>query len=308
MSLGGYDAPGVDDEDYMMWVDATNYCRAKGTAIIAFCRQRARANQRVEHDGRRCPVVRSRPGRQHGRRHHHHHPGDTVANNDLRGLLENSSGVPGVIMVSATNNANGSPSAPAVLAHLSSKPVEGATDQLAYYSELRRAHRHRRPGGARKMGIPRYDVGTTKMCCTAVGRARRADGEWRDLPGPVVATFLTFSCFKVTGSAFGWLQGTSMSAAERNWCGCADSGTTPDPQPGCAAHQLAIDGSDQHGQRHRPNDPTDFGPSATSGPCTSGYCHLDYYAPGMRPTRSHSPTPTAPAWSTPRPPPADALI
>jgi len=280
MSLGGYDAPGVDDEDYMMWVDATNYCRAKGTAIIASAgNEHVRINrvntmvggallqgvgQVANTDEGIITII----------------PGDTVANNDVRGLLETPAGVPGVIMVSATNNANGSPSSPAVLAHLSSKPVEGATDQLAYYSNYGGRIDIAAPGGARKMGIPRYDVGNEDVLYGGWGELGALTANGEICQDPSLATFLTFSCFKVTGSAFGWLQGTSMSAPNATGVAALTLGQHPTLNPDALLTRLQSTARTNMANGTGPNDPTDFGPSATSGPCTSGYCHLDYYAPG----------------------------
>lgn len=282
MSLGGYDAPGVDDEDYMMWVDATNYCLARGTAIVASAgNEHVRINkvdtvvggvalsgvgQVASTDEGIITII----------------PGDTVANNDIRGLLETPAGVPGVIMVSATNNANGAPSSPAVLAHLNSKPTVGARDQLAYYSNYGSRIDVAAPGGARKMGIPRYDVGNEDVLYGGWGELGALTANGEICQDPSLASFLTFSCFKVTGSAFGWLQGTSMSAP--NTTGVAALALAGDPSlqenPAALLAKLKATARTDMANGTGPNDPTDFGPSATAGPCTTGWCHLDYYTPG----------------------------
>src|SRR5262249_37644976 len=91
-------------------------------------------------------------------------PGDTVANNDLRGLLESPAGVPGVVMVSAASNANGALPAgyPPLQAGIQ-KPTVGARDQLTYYSSYGSRIDIAAPGGARKIGMPRADVGAADI-------------------------------------------------------------------------------------------------------------------------------------------------
>ena len=280
MSLGGYDDPVIDAEDYMMWVDATNYCRAKGTAIFASAgNEHVRINKlNMSVGGNALTGVGQVANTNEGIITII--PGDTVANNDIRGLLETPAGVPGVIMVSSTNNANGSPSSPAVLQHLNSKPVEGARDQLAYYSNYGSRIDIAAPGGARKMGIPRYDVGAEDVLYGGWGELGALTANGEICQDPSLASFLTFSCFKVTGSAFGWLQGTSMSSPNATGVAALTLGAHPGLSPDALLAKLQSTARINMANGTGPNDPTDTGPSATSGPCTSGFCHLDYYTPG----------------------------
>src|SRR5207253_3858668 len=83
-------------------------------------------------------------------------PGADSANFDLRGLLETPAGVPGVIMVSATNNANGA--APADDPFGRGMRI-GARDQLAYYSSYGSRVDLAAPGGARRFNLPGWDGG-----------------------------------------------------------------------------------------------------------------------------------------------------
>jgi len=280
MSLGGYDDPVVDAEDYLMWVDATNYCRAKGTAIFASAgNEHVRINKlNMTVGGNALTGVGQVANTNEGIITII--PGDTVANNDIRGLLETPAGVPGVIMVSSTNNANGSPSSPAVLAHLNSKPTEGARDQLAYYSNYGTRIDIAAPGGARKMGIPRYDVGAEDVLYGGWGELGALTANGEICQDPSLASFLTFSCFKVTGSAFGWLQGTSMSSPNATGVAALTLGAHPGLSPDALLAKLQSTARTDMANGTGPNDPTDTGPSATSGPCTTGFCHLDYYTPG----------------------------
>jgi subtilisin family serine protease len=282
MSLGGYDAPGIDDEDYTMWVDATNYCLGKGTAIIASAgNEHVRMNRAtVTVGGTSLTGVGQVANTDEGI--NTIIPGDTVANNDLRGLLEVPAGVPGAIMVSSTNNTNGEPSSPAVLVHLASRPTVGAVDQLAYYSNYGSRIDIAAPGGARKMGIPRYDVGPEDVLYGGWGELGALTGNGEICQDPSLASMFTFSCFKVNGSSFGWLQGTSMSAPNASGVAAlalaGDTGLQEHPAALLAKLQATARTGMANGTG--PNDPTDFGPSATAGLCTSGYCHLDYYTPG----------------------------
>src|SRR3954453_18542461 len=107
MSLGGHAAPtnAADVEDYPLWADAVQYCRGQGTAILASAgNEHVRVN-RVDR------TVGTRPLTGVGQVDTGDEgiasviPGTSVADNDLRGLLETPAGVPGVVMVSATNNA-----------------------------------------------------------------------------------------------------------------------------------------------------------------------------------------------------------
>ncbi len=282
MSLGGYDALGVDDEDYMMWVDATNYCLSKGTAIMASAgNEHVRMNRVDLTVGTRALTgVGQVDAGLEG--YNTIIPGDTLGNNDLRGLLETPAGVPGVIMVSATNNANGAPSSSAVLAHLTSKPTVGATDQLAYYSNYGSRIDIAAPGGARKMGIPRYDVGPEDVLYGGWGELGALTANGEICQDPRTASLLTFACFKVTGAAFGWLQGTSMSAPNASGVAAlalaGDHGLQQNPTALLA--KLKSTARTDMANGTGPNKPSDFGPSATGVPCLSGYCHLEYFTPG----------------------------
>ena len=82
--------------------------------------------------------------------------GGDSANFDLRGMLETPAGVPGVVMVSATNNGNGA--APAADPFGFGMHV-GARDQLAYYSSYGSRVDLAAPGGARRFNLPGWDGG-----------------------------------------------------------------------------------------------------------------------------------------------------
>jgi subtilisin family serine protease len=281
MSLGGYDDPVADADDYLLWLDAVNYCRAKGTAIFASAGNEHVRIRRVNMTVGTTPLVGVGQVDAGDEGIITIIPGDTLANNDLRGLLEVPAGVPGVVMVSATANANGAPSSPAVLAHLASTPTVGARDQLAYYSNYGSRIDIAAPGGARKMGIPRYDVGNNEdVLYGGWGELGALTSNGEICQDPALASFLTFSCFKVTGSAFGWLQGTSMSSPNATGVAALTLATHPGLTPDALLTRLQATARTDMQNGTGPNKAGDTGPSAAGVACTTGFCHLQYYTPG----------------------------
>ncbi|MFZ0158776.1 MAG: S8 family serine peptidase [Kineosporiaceae bacterium] len=280
MSLGGYDLLGTDDEDYLMWVDAVNYCRAKGTAIIASAgNEHVRINKvDLTIGGRALRGVGQVSAGNDG--YMSIVPGDTLENNDLRGLLQTPAGVPGVIMVSSTSNANGDPGR-GTLAHLASTPTIGAREQLAYYSNYGSRIDLGAPGGARKYGVPRYDGGDGDVLYGGWGElgALTAGGEICTTPS--LASLLTFACFTVEGQAFGWLQGTSMSAP--NATGVAalalSAKSSLKGRPDALLSRLQRTARRGMVNETGPNS-ADTGPSKAGVACTSGYCHVKFYPRG----------------------------
>src|SRR5262249_48122079 len=203
MSLGGYDHPVNDADDYLLWVAGVNYCRARGTAILASAgNEHVRINRVNLTVGSQVLVGVGRVDTGN-EGIESIIPGDTLANNDLRGLLETPAGVPGVIMVSATNNAIGPKDSRAVNAWPAS--ATGARDQLTYYSNYGSRVDLAAPGGARKFNIPRSDGGPGDFLYGGWGTLGALDSSALICTDPSLASLLTFACFKVTGAGFGWL-------------------------------------------------------------------------------------------------------
>src|SRR5947208_12665992 len=109
MSITGYlDATDpTDAQTYLLFDDVVQYCRSRGATIFA-----AAGNEHVRVDrvtttvgGRTLSGVGAVSNSSDGIATTP--PGADSADSDLRGLLETPAGVPGVVMVSATNNANG---------------------------------------------------------------------------------------------------------------------------------------------------------------------------------------------------------
>ena len=204
----------VDVEDYMLWVAAMNYCRAKGTAIFASAgNEHVRINRvNMTVGGAASPAsVRSTAGNEGIASVI---PADTVADSDLRGLLETPAGVPGVdhglgdqqrdrgrtrrtcrAAVRWPATAIGARGPADVLLQLR---LRGSTSPRPAARGSSTSRVRRRPGRhpVRRLGHAR---------CARPPTARSARTR-------ASASLLTFACFKVNGAAFGWLQGTSMSS------------------------------------------------------------------------------------------------
>lgn len=278
MSLGGYDALGTDDEDLQMWIDAVNYCRAKGTAIIASAgNEHVRVHRRtLSVNGRR---VRGLGQVDTGRQGISTIiPGGTLASADLRGLILVPAGVPGVIMVSSSNNANGAPSGYSLPGRYD-HPTVGRRDQLAYYSNYGSRVDIGAPGGARKIGIPRYDGGDDDVLYGGWGQVGALAKGGETCTDPNSASLLAFACFTIDGQQFGWLQGTSMAAPNATGVAALWMSARHRLQ-GRPNELLAVLRNTARRPAHPnetgPNNPSNTAASFFGTPCPTGYCHLDY--------------------------------
>ncbi|MGB2952255.1 MAG: S8 family serine peptidase [Gaiellaceae bacterium] len=277
LSLGTYLDPNnpLDAEEYRLWADAVDYCHARGAAVFA-----AAGNDHVRVDrsdltidGRRFrgagivtdgaqgigTVVPGSP---------------TTDDFDLRGLLVVPAGVPGVVMVSATNNANGQAPAGVPLRWLDHV---GARDQLAYYSSFGSRIDLAAPGGARRYNIPRYDGGPGDILYGGWGSLGALVASGALCTDPVIGSPDTFACFKVAGNAFGWLQGTSMAVP--NAVGVAALTLSAHPELRGRPDDL-VARLERRARRNLvnfmgPNDPRNTAPSLRGVACDTGYCHVD---------------------------------
>jgi subtilisin family serine protease len=182
-------------------------------------------------------------------------------------------------MVSATNNAVPA-GAPSPWAWQVKQPgAVGARDQLTYYSNYGSRVDITAPGGARKFNVPRYDIGNADILYGGWGTLAGIDpsGDLCLTAGQLTA----FACFKVNGAGFGWLQGTSMSSPNATGVAAlavAAHPTLAENPDALLSHLQGAARTDMVNHMVR-NDTTDTGVSVTSGPCPTGWCHLDSDAP-----------------------------
>ena len=280
MSIEGYMDPAdpFTADDYLLFTDAVDYCRANGVAVFG-----AAGNQHVRVDrvsmdigGRQLDdvgrvsfgsegIATVSPG------------SDSVADYDLRGWLVVPSGVPGVTMVSATANAIGA--APASVP-LRWKQHVGARDQLAYYSNFGSRVDLAAPGGARKYQIPGYDGGEGNVLFGTWGSFGALAEHGLICTDPFAGSFFNSACFTARGDGFGWLQGTSMSTPNAAGVAALVLSSHRDlvGRPGALVDRLA-DTASLPVNFMGPNDAANIAPALDGTPCTTGFCHVDQSHP-----------------------------
>ena len=276
MSITGYLDPSdpTDAQTYLLFNDVVQYCRARGVTIFA-----AAGNEHVRIDqvtttvgGRTLSGVGEVSNGTDGIATTP--PGGDSADFDLRGLLETPAGVPGVVMVSATNNANGA--APADDPFALGMHV-GARDQLAYYSSYGSRVDLAAPGGARRFNLPGWDGGDGNILYGGWGSLGALAENGLICRDPLQSSLFNFACFKVEGAGFGWLQGTSMSAP--NALGVAALAISAKSQlrhdPAALVLRLETTARQTMTNFTGPDDPYNTAPTYDGRPCATGYCHLD---------------------------------
>ena len=276
VSITGYLDPTnpADAQIYLLFDDVVRYCRAHGVTIFA-----AAGNEHVRVD-RVTMTVGGRALSDVGRVSTGPDgiattpPGANAAGFDRRGLLEAPAGVPGVVMVSATNNGNGA--APADDPFGTGMHV-GARDQLAYYSNYGSRVDLAAPGGARRFNVPGWDGGDGNILYGGWGSLGALTLGGRICGDPVESSLFNFACFKATGNGFGWLQGTSMSAP--NALGVAALVISAKPalrhDPDDLLARLEATARRTMTNYTGPSDPSNTAPTYDGRPCATGYCHLD---------------------------------
>jgi lantibiotic leader peptide-processing serine protease len=275
MSITGYLDPSdpTDAQTYLLFNDVVQYCRARGVTIFA-----AAGNEHVRIDrvtttvgGRTLSGVGEVSNGTDGIATTP--PGRDSADFDLRGLLETPAGVPGVVMVSATNNANGAAPAddPFGLG------MHVARDQLAYYSSYGSRVDLAAPGGARRFNLPGWDGGDGNILYGGWGSLGALAENGLICRDPLQSSLFNFACFKVEGAGFGWLQGTSMSAP--NALGVAALVLSAKPalrhDPADLMARLQATARRTMTNYTGPDDPDNTSPTYDGRPCQTGYCHLD---------------------------------
>jgi lantibiotic leader peptide-processing serine protease len=276
VSITGYLDPSnpIDAQTYLLFDDVVRYCRAHGVTIFA-----AAGNEHVRVD-RATMTIGGRTLSGVGRVSTGADgiattsPGSNAADFDRRGLLEAPAGVPGVVMVSATNNGNGS--APADDPFGAGMHV-GARDQLAYYSNYGPRVDLAAPGGARRFNLPGWDGGAGNILYGGWGSLGALALGGRICGDPVESSLFNFACFKASGNGFGWLQGTSMAAP--NALGVAALTISARPglrhDPDDLVARLEATARRTMTNYTGPTDPANTAPTYDGRPCATGYCHLD---------------------------------
>jgi lantibiotic leader peptide-processing serine protease len=281
MSIEGYMDPSnpFDVEDYLLFADAVDFCRARGIPVFAAAgNQHVRVDrvaltldgQRLAGVGRvstgRDGIATASPG------------SDTLDDYDLRGALPVPGGVPGVTMVSATANAIGA--APADVP-LRWRSHVGARDQLAYYSNYGSRVDLAAPGGARRFQIPGYDGGEGDILSGGWGSFGALADHGLICTDPFSGSAFNSGCFTARGDGFGWLQGTSM--ASPNAAGVAalvlSSHQELQGRPSALVRRLADTAKRSLVNYMGPNDPSNLAPSLDGQPCATGFCHVDQTHP-----------------------------
>jgi lantibiotic leader peptide-processing serine protease len=279
MSITGYLDPSnpTDAQTYLLFSDAVQYCRARGVTIFA-----AAGNEHVRVD-RVTTAVGGRTLNGVGRVSTGPDGiGSTVPGaasvTDLRGLLEAPAGVPGVVMVSATNNGNDA--APAddpfgVGMHV------GVRDQLAYYSSYGPRIDLAAPGGARRFNLPGWDGGDGNVLYGGWGSLGALAEDGLVCRDPLQSSLFNFACFKSEGAGFGWLQGTSMAAPNALGVAALVLSAKPGLRDNPNGLVSRLTSTARHGMTNwtGPDDPGNTSSTYDGRSCSTGYCHLDTSAP-----------------------------
>ena len=279
MSITGYLDPSnpTDAQTYLLFSDAVQYCRARGVTIFA-----AAGNEHVRVDrvtmavgGRALSGVGRVSTGPDG-------IGSTAPGaasvTDLRGLLEAPGGLPGVVMVSATNNGNDA--APTDDPFGFGMHV-GVRDQLTYYSSYGPRVDLAAPGGARRFNLPGWDGGDGNVLYGGWGSLGALAENGLVCRDPLQSSLFNFACFTSDGAGFGWLQGTSMAAP--NALGVAALVLSAKPELRDKPNGLVsrLTSTARHGMTNwtGPDDPGNTRPTYDGRSCSTGYCHLDTSAP-----------------------------
>jgi subtilisin family serine protease len=287
MSLGGYDDPAdpAQVDDYFLWMDAVDYCREQGTAIVASAGNEHVRNLEqngVELVGTGETRVADGVGVVSTTEGINAFPGDTELIqfvNDYRGLLETPAGVPGVVMVSSSGNAIADPGDNVVPAHTPPATVVGTQDNLAYYSSYGERVDIAAPGGARKFGVPNFDTRPgTDVLLGGWGQlgATDKDGELCEDTGDPA----TFACFVEKGQGFAWLQGTSMSSPQIAGIAALTLSAHRELRnhPGALQARLEATASQAVVNHTGPSSP-DTDAAFDGTPCAVGFCHVSWTNP-----------------------------
>jgi lantibiotic leader peptide-processing serine protease len=289
ISFGGYlDLSDPDQATiYKQYVQTVAYAMRKGTLIVA-----AAGNEHVRI-GAGGKVL------SHGQLWT---PGDVPdpVNNplDLYGLYETPGGIPGVVMVSATNNVVNKPTKacdyklagtyPSLACKASTDAHQpagiGRLNQLAYYSNYGPRIDVAAPGGARKFNLPAWDGGGTPGWPVTEYDGYAA---WQDFSITSNWAF-EIPCYYLTGPQFypgecySTIQGTSMATPHASAVAAFYASAYPRLRHNAwaLAATLKATAAPIRGNATQPLSATDLsvadlaGFGAPTAVCDTGFCHL----------------------------------
>ncbi|MGZ4412452.1 MAG: S8 family serine peptidase [Gaiellaceae bacterium] len=271
LSLIVYDDPLIDSDaqDYLLWKDAVDYCRAKGAVVVAGAGNDHVRINRVDTavGGESLNGVGIVDSGDDGIGLTG--PGEDLY--DLRGLLPAPAGVPGVVMVSATNRVTEDAGD---VPNRFPASVTGAEDQLAYYSNYGSRVDLAAPGGSRAYNLPSYDAGDGDVYGASFGVFSSLSNHG------YFCTDVPTDCFKERGTSFGWMEGTSMATGEISGVFALVLSAHPSLRDKPDA-LLALVQSTARSDMENATGPMDAGNTSDTllGPCPDGFCHLDFGNP-----------------------------
>jgi hypothetical protein len=275
LSLIVYDDPtdASDAQDYLMWKDAVDYCRAKGAVVVAGAgNDHVRINRvdSIDVGGVTLHGVGQVDSGPDGIGLTG--PGEDLY--DLRELLPAPAGVPGVITVSATDRVTEDPGS---IPNPIPSGAIGATDQLAYYSNYGDRIDIAAPGGSRAYNLPSYDAGDGDVYGDSYGIFSSL------APRGYFCTDEPTDCFRDRGNAFGWMEGTSMASAEVSGVAALILSARPDlrDNPDDVLALLTSTARDDMENFTGPMDPNNRSDTLL-GACPDGFCHIDWADPISR--------------------------
>ena len=131
------------------------------------------------------------------------------------------------------------------------------------------------------MGDPsRWPSRAATRVCPFASATAKASTSPRRASRPLTTAGSAARACGLTGASFGWLQGTSMSSPNATGVAALTLGAHPGLSPDALLARLQATARTDMANGTGPNKPADFGVDANGVPCTSGYCHLQYYTPG----------------------------
>ena len=282
MSIEGYMDPydPFDADDYLLFTDAVDYCRARGVPVFAAAGNEHVRVDRVDLRARRPHARGRRPGLDRQPRESRPPPraASRSTTTTYRGWLPVPGGVPGVTMVSATANAIGAAPANVPLrwrAHV------GARDQLAYYSNYGSRVDLAAPGGARRYQIPGYDGGDGDILYGGWGSFGALSERGSSAPTPSPARSSTRPASRPGATASAGSRAPRWPRRTRPVSPRSSSRRSRDlrGRPEALVRRLPRRQSARSRTTWARTTRRTGAPASTGTPCDTGFCHVDQSHP-----------------------------